>query len=113
MVEPILISIATTLATKAAGNLYDLVRSKFAKHPAAAEELAAAVGAEPDSAPIHALATRLAEVEAEDPEFAGRLRAAWSEVAQQADHGGVNNQITGNVSGKVIQAGTITGDISF
>jgi hypothetical protein len=111
MVEPILLSIATTLATKAAGSLYDVVRSAFRRHPAAMGELAAAEGAEPDSPPVHALATRLAEFEAESPEFHDALRAAWSE--QHADHGGVNNQITGNVSGKVVQARDIHGDISF
>lgn len=113
MVEPILISIATTLATKAAGSLYDLVRSAFRGRPDATTELEAAAGAEPDSAPIHALATRLAQVEAEDPEFASQLRAAWAEVSQQADHGGVNNQITGSVSGKVVQARDIHGNINF
>jgi hypothetical protein len=115
MVEPILISIATTLATKAAGNLYDLVRSTFRRHPDAAKALEAATGAEPDSEPVRALAERLAEVTAADPEFDGRLRAEWVrvEVTQHADHGGVSNQITGNVTGKVVQAGDIHGNISF
>ncbi|HEX5401009.1 MAG TPA: hypothetical protein VFX16_01760 [Pseudonocardiaceae bacterium] len=113
MVEPILISIATALATKAAGGLYDLVRAAFRRRPDAAKELEAAVGAEPDSAPIHALATRLAQVEAEDPEFAGQLRATWAAVSQHAEGDGVTNQISGPVSGRVVQARDITGDINF
>jgi hypothetical protein len=113
MVEPLLISIATTLATKAAGSLYDLVCSAFRGHPDATKELAAAAGAEPDSAPVLALATRLAQVEAEDPEFASRLRAAWAEMSQHTDRGGVANQISGAVSGKVVQARDIHGSVNF
>jgi hypothetical protein len=113
MVDPTLISIATSLATKAAEGLYDLVRSAFRRHPEATAALDAADGAQPGSAPIEALATRLAEVEVEDPEFGTRLRATWAQVAQRADHGGVTNQITGTVTGKVVQARDIHGDISF
>jgi hypothetical protein len=39
----------------------------------------------------------------------------WREmtVAQQADRGGVVNQVSGNVSGKVVQARDIEGGVSF
>lgn len=116
MVEPILVSIATALATKAAGSLYDLVRKAFTRHrPAAVAELEAAQGAAPESAPVRVLAERLAEVSAADPEFAGQLRAEWArvDVSQQADNGGVTNSITGSVTGKVVQARDIQGGISF
>ena len=106
MIDPILTSIATTLATKAAGGLYDLVSKVFRRHPQAQLALAAAQGAEPDSAPVHALAERLAEVTAAEPEFDRELR-------ELADHGGVINKVSGNVTGNVVQARDITGNISF
>jgi hypothetical protein len=112
MVEPILISIATTLATKAAGGLYDLVRVRFSRHPEAARALTAAEGAVPDSAPVLALAERLAEVTATDPEFARQLRVTWSQT-EVTQRGQVNNQISGTVTGKVVQAGDIHGNVSF
>jgi hypothetical protein len=99
-------SIATNLATKAATGLYDLVVARFRGHPDAAGALEAAQGAEPDSPPVQALATRLAEVAAGDPEFDRELRT-W------ADRGGVVNQITGNVTGSVVQARDITGNINL
>jgi hypothetical protein len=115
MVEPILTSIATTLATKAVGSLYELVRKAFQRRPAATAALEAAGGAAPESAPVQALAEHLAEVSTEDPEFGQRLRAEWAkvQVRQQADNGGVTNQITGTVTGKVVQARDIQGGISF
>lgn len=115
MVDPILTSVATTLATKAAGALYDLVSKAFRRRPEARRALEAAQGAAPDSEPVRALAERLSEVTAADPEFDRELRTRWEDVRTdvRADHGGVANQITGNVTGKVIQAGNITGNISF
>jgi hypothetical protein len=110
MFDPVLTEIATTLAGRAAGGLYDLVRSAFRRHPEATGELVAVEGAAPDSAPVRALATRLAEFEAADPEFARGLRAEW--YGQRADHGGVNNKVIGT-AGKVVQARDIHGDISF
>lgn len=106
MIDPILTSIATALATKAAGSLYELVSKVFRRHPAARKALEAAQGAEPDSAPVQALAERLAEVTAAEPDFDRELR-------ELAENGGVVNKITGNVSGNVVQARDITGNISF
>jgi hypothetical protein len=113
MVDPTLLAIASTLATKAAGSLYDLVKSAFDRHPKAAAALAAAADEEPGSAAVQALAERLAQVEAVEPEFAEQLRSAWTQVDQHADHGGVVNQITGNVTGKVVQARDISGGVSL
>lgn len=115
MVDPILISIAGTLATKATDTLYQLVKSAFSRHEKAALALAAAAGEEPASTPVLALAERLAQVEAAEPEFKKQLRAEWAKVAttQTADHGGVTNTITGNVSGTVVQARDITGGVNL
>lgn len=102
MLDPVLTEIATTLAGKAGDRLHDLVRSAFRGHAEAGKELAAVEGAEPGPAPVPALAIRLAEFEAADPDFADRLRAAW---AVRADHGGVVNEITGAVIiGRITQA---------
>jgi hypothetical protein len=111
MIDPILTSIATTLATKAAGGLYDLVSKVFRRHPQAQLALEAAQGAEPDSAPVHALAERLAEVTAAEPEFDRELR----ELADHGDviNGDVINKVSGHVTGNVVQARDITGNISF
>ncbi|GAA5169629.1 MULTISPECIES: hypothetical protein [Amycolatopsis] len=107
MPDEILMTIATTLATKAATGLYDLVKNRFSRHPEAAGALEAADPA--DEGSVRALAERLdAEAQA-DPEFAAALRGQW----QQTANGGVNNQITGTVHGKVVQAGDIHGNISF
>ena len=118
MVEPILMSIATTLATKAAGSLTDLVRSAFGRHPKAAEALDAAENAEHKDAAspeVTALASELGAIADADPEFARKLHAEWArvETTQRADRGGVNNLITGNVSGKVLQARDIQGNINL
>lgn len=109
--EPILVSIAAALAAKSATSLYELVKQKFAGRKAAAAALEAAAGADADSPEVVALGEQLAAVEAEDPQFAAELRATWQQV--QADRGGVVNQITGNVTGKVVQARDIEGGVSF
>ena len=111
MPEPILVSIAATLAAKSVTSLYDLVKRKFAGHQDATAALEAAEHAGPDSPEVATLATRLAAAEAEDPTFGRELRDTWERVS--ADRGAVVNQISGNVSGKVVQARDIEGGISF
>jgi hypothetical protein len=114
MPEPILMSIATVLATKGAQSLYDLVKKKFADRREAKAALEAAQGAAPESAEVRALAAELERAEADDPQFAAALRQEWRSVSvQQADHGAVNNQISGTVTGNVVQARDIQGGISF
>jgi hypothetical protein len=108
MPEPILMSIASALATKAVTGLYDLVKKKFSKDPKAVAELEAADPDRPET--ITAVARRLETAELADPEFSSALRGEW---AQQASSGGVTNQITGTVHGKVVQARDIHGDISL
>jgi hypothetical protein len=109
--EPILVSIAAALAAKSATSLYDFVKRRFAGREDAAAALEAAEGAPPDSPEVTTLATRLAEAETADPDFATELRQLWQQV--NATDGGVVNQITGNVTGKVVQARDIEGGISF
>lgn len=111
MPEPILVSIAAALATKSATSLYDLVKRRFAGRKEAEAVLDAADDAPPDSPEVAALATHLATVEASDPAFREKLRHTWEQVS--ASQGGVVNRITGEVSGKVVQARDIEGDLSF
>ncbi|GAA1987287.1 hypothetical protein [Amycolatopsis minnesotensis] len=115
MPEPILISISAALAAKAATGLYDLVKRKFAKDPEATAALTAATETPEAPEPIAALAQRLEIAEAADPSFAEELRAEWEKasVAQHAESGGVANQVTGNVTGKVLQARDIHGNVTF
>jgi hypothetical protein len=114
MPEPVLVSIAAALATKAATSLYDLVKQAFAKRAGAPEVLTAAEGADAESPEVAALAEELAAVERDDPAFGAQLRAQWAKQASQhAEHGGVTNQITGTVTGKVVQARDIEGGVSF
>lgn len=112
MPEPILISISAALAAKGATGLYDLVKRKFAKDPAAITTLEAASDAPAGSEPVIALAERLHQTEANDQEFADALRAEWQKLPE-ATRRGVYNQITGNVTGKVVQAGDVHGNISL
>lgn len=110
MPEPILVSIAAALAARSATSLYELVKRKFTGREEATAALTAATGAEPDSPEVAELSEHLAAASAEDPAFATELRGVW---AAQADRGGVANQISGNVSGKVVQARDIEGGVSF
>ena len=114
MPEPILISIAAALAAKGATGLYDLVKRKFAKDPAAIAELEAASAAPAEPKSITALAERLESAEAEDREFSDALRAEWRKHPEsRVTHGGVHNTVTGNVTGKVVQAGDVHGNINL
>lgn len=111
MPEPVLVSIAAALAAKSATSLYELVKRKFSGRKEAQAALEAAEGAASDSAEVEALATQLADTERRDPAFATELRNAWQQVS--ATDGRVVNQITGNVSGKVVQARDIEGGVTF
>lgn len=64
---------------------------------------------------MEALARELAVAEAYDPEFGERLREEWTAVQAQstASGDGVANTIGGSVSGNVVQARDIHGDITF
>ena len=115
MPDPVLVSIAAALAAKTVTSLYDLVKRKFAGKPEQTAALAAAQGAAPGSPEVLALSAELAAAEATDPRFARELREAWGQVSidQHVDNGGVVNQVTGTVTGKVVQARDIQGGVSF
>lgn len=107
MPEPILVSIATTLVTKAAGTLFDLVKDKLAKRgkaDSAALDSALRDGA--GAAEIRRLAQALESAERDDQDFARKLRAEWVRISvtQRADNSAVANQIAGNVTGPVTTA---------
>jgi len=104
MPEPILISIAAALAAKAATGIYDLVKKKFSKDPAAIAELEAASTDQPET--ITAIAERLEVAGKEDPEFAAALREQYQQEAE------VINQFSGTAR-NVVQARDIQGGISF
>ncbi|WP_028927090.1 hypothetical protein [Pseudonocardia acaciae] len=109
MPEPILTAIATALAGKAAAGLYQLVKDRFAERRAAREALEAATQAPDDPAAVAVLADRLAEAERDDPEFREALRSGWAELAS----GGVVNQVHSSVTGKLVQARDIHGNITL
>jgi hypothetical protein len=111
MPEPILVSIAAALAAKGATGLYELVKRKFAKDPEAVAALEAASAAPDAPQPITALAERLHEAEVEDGEFAEALRTEWQKLT--ITHGEVHNQVTGNVTGKVVQLRDVHGNINL
>lgn len=113
MADPILVAIAAAVAGKSAGSLYDLVKRKLGKGKAA-DTLAAAEGAAPESEEVNALHAELEAAETADPTFSAALRKLWLDqsVEQVADRGGVANQISGNVREKVVQARDI-GKITF
>jgi hypothetical protein len=106
MVEPVLVAIAAALAGKSVGNLYDLVRGRFAG-TGRLGALEAVGEAGVDSPEVGVLAEALAESVADDAEFGEELRRVW------ADRPTVHNEISGDVHGRVIQAGEIHGNITF
>jgi hypothetical protein len=115
MAEPILVSIAAALAGQTIKSIYEAVKTKFGTRAKAKAALEAAAGKAPDSPEVAALATELAVVESEDPQFGTELRELWetASVTQNATAGGVTNNLSGNVTGKVVQARDIQGGVSF
>lgn len=113
MAELILIEIAAALAAKSAESLYELVRNKFKGREQALDTLDAANGAAPDSPRVIELAEELAMAEAYDEQFKEQLRRQWSAIKGTASDSGVVNSVGGTVTGNVVQARDIQGNISF
>ena len=115
MPDPVLVSIAAALAGKSASSLYEVVRRKFTRSPETTTVLEKALGSDPDSEQVRVLSEELDRAERADPEFAADLRAVWGQVSaqQRADGDGVTNQVSGTVSGNVLQARDIDGGVSF
>jgi hypothetical protein len=97
----------TAGARNALGKLVDLIRRRFAGDEAAQQALE---GGQPDP-----LAVQLERLAAEDHEFAAQLRALWGQASTElhAEHGGVVNEVSGDVGGNVVQARDVTGGIRF
>jgi hypothetical protein len=113
MPDVILVEIAAALAGKATESLYELVRKKFKDRKPALAALDAAQGAESDSPQVVTLAEELAVAEDYDHEFRDRLRAEWAACQASASCGSAGNTITGPVTGNVVQARDIHGNITF
>jgi len=126
MADPILVAIAAALAGKAAGalasggstafgRLYRLVKEKLSGREEDAGLLDDAASAPDSKATVARLADAMEHASTDDPAFAAQLRELWGQARTElrADRGGVINEVTGNVSGNVIQARDIQGNISL
>ncbi|MEU4742865.1 hypothetical protein AB0G02_20700 [Actinosynnema sp. NPDC023658] len=109
MPEPMLVTIAASLASRAVAGLYELVRARFADDPVATAALTAAEGAAEGSPEVRALGEALERTIEADPAFGAELRAHHA-VTQS---GRVTNQISGTVHGNAVQAGDIQGGVTF
>lgn len=109
MPEPMLVSIAASLASRAVAGLYELVRAKFADDPVATAALTAAEGAAEDSPQVRELGEALERTVEADPAFGAELRAQQA-VTQT---GRVTNHFSGTAQGSVVQAGDVQGGINI
>ncbi|MFD1147414.1 hypothetical protein [Saccharothrix hoggarensis] len=110
MPEPLLVSVAAAIASRAVAGLYELVRARFADDPAATATLTAAEGAAEGSPRVAALGAALEQVTEVDPGF----RAALLSRLEASRTGRVTNQITATtVRGNVLQAGDVQGGVNF
>jgi len=117
MSDPIMISVASALATRAGEAIADsgkaawaalvrLVRRRMGHDPASAAALATAMAAPENGNSIQALASALERIAADDAEFGARLRTLWrqSSAGLSAHDGGVVNSVPGRIGGHLIQA---------
>jgi hypothetical protein len=113
-----------TAGGKAIAKLVQRVKERFAKDPGAEVVLASAQEDPDNTMWVDALAKVLHRAEEADPAFGAELRELWgaakSEVAvnaskteQTAKSGGINNSVSGIVSGNVVQARDIRGGTNF
>jgi len=114
MPEPVLLSIATAVVTKAVAGLYDLVKAKFSDDPVATAALEAAERAGEGSPEAERLGDVLADAERRDPEFGERLRGEWERSGPTVTQTGhTANQFSHSPGAKVVQAGQVDGGVSF
>ena len=129
--QELLTTVAVTLATKtaeglAAGGraafeaLVRMVRRRFGDSESAPPDSAQAALAEtgidlPRDARIGILRRALAQAIADDPGFEAELRDLWQELSPHlgAGTGNTINNVSGAVSGNVVQARDVHGGISF
>jgi hypothetical protein len=113
MPEPVLLAVATAVASKAGLDLYALVKRRLGRDPDAGAVLDAATADPGNDKLVAVLAERLAEVERTDPGFARDLRVAWTAFSATAEGEAVVNQVSGTVTGNVVQARDIQGGVRF
>lgn len=124
--DPIMQSIATALAgqvatalgtggKKALEKVRDLVRRKARDDAETSAALAAADDRPVDHPTVKALAQRLDQLAAADPEFSNELRTAGTVLHNEitAGEGGVVNNNAGTVTGTLIQARDVQGGINL
>lgn len=117
MTDPVLATMATTLAARAAEAAADgvqsawtalvrLVRARLAADQAGATALTAAEAAPADTQRTRELALALERITAADPDIDAQLRDLWTRASVElsARDGGVVNSSTGSVGGHLIQA---------
>ncbi len=116
MTDPIMLSVASTLAAKAAdvavessktamAALIRIVRDRFAGDKVAAGTLEAAQAAPENPVAVQELARVLERTAAADVGFSVQVRALWTEAQAElsAHDGGTVNSNTGTVGGHLIQ----------
>jgi hypothetical protein len=115
MSEPVLVSVATAVASKAALDLYALVKRRFQRDPEADATLEAATRHPDDEGGVLALAEQIERHGRLDPAFAQAVQAAWTATEQstQVHDDGIVNQISGGVVGKSFQGRDVHGDVRF
>jgi hypothetical protein len=117
MTDPVMLSVASALAGKAAeaavdggktawGALVRMVHTRFGRDEEASAALETAVARPDDAAHVAELARELERIAADDPEFGARMRVLWQWASTElsARQGGVVNSMTGTVAGHLIQA---------
>lgn len=127
MIDPIMVAVATAVATKTAeglteagraafGKLVRLVRSRLAAEPDGARALESADRDPGGEREVERLAAALSAVAERDPAFAAEVARLWSQARDgvvAATHGGIVNQMSGTVGGAVVQARDVSGGITF
>ncbi|MGI5145101.1 hypothetical protein ACQEVC_01655 [Plantactinospora sp. CA-294935] len=126
MPDPVMVAVASALAAKAAEGLSDGGRAAFAalarlvRRKLRADEvesegvLEVAQTRSDDETCVRRLAVALEAVAARDQKFADELNFLWRHVRDQQTAGiSVINQVTGAVSGNVVQVRDVHGGISL
>jgi len=122
MTDPFTTGIATALAAGATAALGDgvrvlltrlgaLVRERLRRNPSDDEALTTVAWSPGDPDSVRRLAEVLEQHMRDDPEFAQRLRALWTEITAATGPGEITNLVHGQVHGSVIQARDVQGGI--
>jgi hypothetical protein len=117
MTDPLMLSVATTVADKAAeaaveggktalAALIRLVRRTLSRNTTHSAALDAALSRPSDPGTAQALAQALEQAVSADPAFGARLREIWPKAQAElsASDGGIVNTVSGTVGGHLIQA---------